>query len=76
MLRSGRDYDHVASESDRLSPRFLGSFIFRASYWRQTSDLKRFAPYGGTIVFSIALYLTDLVVMLVLAIYGIFLVYS
>ncbi|XP_031479241.1 uncharacterized protein LOC116250045 [Nymphaea colorata] len=40
LLRSGRDYEHVASESERLSPRFLGSFIFRASYWRQTSDLK------------------------------------
>lgn len=42
LLRSGRDYENVTTESDKLSPRFLGYFLFRSSYKRQSSDLKRF----------------------------------
>ncbi|XP_011629092.1 RAB6A-GEF complex partner protein 1 [Amborella trichopoda] len=35
LLRSGRDYDLLSAESDRLSPRFLGSFLFRPSFRKQ-----------------------------------------
>ena len=41
LLRSGREYDHVSSESDKLSPRFLGYFLFRSSERKQSLD-KRF----------------------------------
>ncbi|KAM0932418.1 putative transcription factor WD40-like family [Dioscorea sansibarensis] len=40
LLRSGRDYENVSTDSDKLSPRFLGYFLFRSSYKRQSSDLK------------------------------------
>ncbi|XP_023000023.1 RAB6A-GEF complex partner protein 1-like isoform X1 [Cucurbita maxima] len=37
LLRSGRDYDHASIETDKLSPRFLGYFLFRSSR-NQTLD--------------------------------------
>lgn len=37
LLRSGRDYDHASADSDKLSPRFLGYFLFRSSR-NQTFD--------------------------------------
>ncbi|KAK9146414.1 hypothetical protein Sjap_006317 [Stephania japonica] len=40
LLRSGREYEHSSTESDKLSPRFLGYFLFRPSYKRQMSDSK------------------------------------
>ncbi|RYR15437.1 hypothetical protein Ahy_B04g072185 isoform C [Arachis hypogaea] len=41
LLRSGREYDQTSSDSDKLSPRFLGCFLFRSSERRQLLD-KRF----------------------------------
>ena len=46
LLRSGRDYENVSTDSDKLSPRFLGYFLFRSSYKRQSSDLKRFECFS------------------------------
>lgn len=43
MLRSGREYENATTESDKLSPRILGYFLFRSPYRRQSSDLKRYA---------------------------------
>ncbi|KAK1260240.1 hypothetical protein QJS04_geneDACA002447 [Acorus gramineus] len=40
LLRSGRDYENATAESDKLSPRFFGYFLFRSSYKRQSVDLK------------------------------------
>lgn len=40
LLRSGRDYENATADSDKLSPRFLGYFLFRSSSRRQSSDLK------------------------------------
>ncbi|XP_077219542.1 uncharacterized protein LOC143853708 isoform X2 [Tasmannia lanceolata] len=40
LLRSGRDYEHASAESDKLSPRFLGYFLFRSSFRRQSFDSK------------------------------------
>ncbi|KAJ3695374.1 hypothetical protein LUZ60_000751 [Juncus effusus] len=40
LLRSGREFENATSDSERLSPRFLGYFIFRSPYKRQSSDLK------------------------------------
>lgn len=40
LLRSGRDYENASAESDKLSPKFLGYFLFRSSSRRQSSDLK------------------------------------
>ncbi|KAL0538140.1 hypothetical protein IC582_027139 [Cucumis melo] len=37
LLRSGRDYEHASADSDKLSPRFLGYFLFRSSR-NQTFD--------------------------------------
>nr|AEL30361.1 NBS-LRR type disease resistance protein [Arachis hypogaea] len=38
LLRSGREYDQTSSDSDKLSPRFLGCFLFRSSERRQLLD--------------------------------------
>ncbi|XP_060668600.1 uncharacterized protein LOC107432934 isoform X2 [Ziziphus jujuba] len=38
LLRSGRDYEQASTDSDRLSPRFLGYFLFRSSYRKQSLD--------------------------------------
>ncbi|KAL9254546.1 Guanine nucleotide exchange factor subunit RIC1-like protein [Drosera capensis] len=38
LLRSGREYEHTAPESDRLSPRFLGYFLFSSK--KQPTDSK------------------------------------
>ncbi|XP_056160405.1 uncharacterized protein LOC115686994 isoform X2 [Syzygium oleosum] len=40
LLRSGREYEQASSDSDRLSPRFLGYFLFRSSYKRQSTDYR------------------------------------
>ncbi|XP_048132652.1 guanine nucleotide exchange factor subunit RIC1 isoform X2 [Rhodamnia argentea] len=40
LLRSGRDYEQASSDSDRLSPRFLGYFLFRSNYKRQSTDYR------------------------------------
>ncbi|KAI3441774.1 RIC1 domain-containing protein [Psidium guajava] len=40
LLRSGRDYEQASSDSDRLSPRFLGYFLFRSNYKRQSADYR------------------------------------
>ncbi|KAF6162199.1 hypothetical protein GIB67_008328 [Kingdonia uniflora] len=40
LLRSGREYEHQNSDSDKLSPRFLGYFLFRSSYKKQSLDSK------------------------------------
>jgi hypothetical protein len=42
LLRSGREYDQASSaDSDKLSPRFLGYFLFRSAERKQALD-KRF----------------------------------
>ncbi|KAJ4956002.1 hypothetical protein NE237_012785 [Protea cynaroides] len=38
LLRSGREYEHANSDSDKLSPRFLGYFLFRSSYKKPSLD--------------------------------------
>lgn len=38
LLRSGREYDQASADSDRLSPRFLGYFLFRSGYRRPSLD--------------------------------------
>ncbi|KAE9617715.1 putative transcription factor WD40-like family [Lupinus albus] len=38
LLRSGREYDQSLSDSDKLSPRFLGYFLFRSSDRKQPLD--------------------------------------
>ncbi|XP_062220514.1 uncharacterized protein LOC133919949 isoform X1 [Phragmites australis] len=40
LLRSGRDFENATTDSEKLSPRFLGYVLFRSPYKRQTSDLK------------------------------------
>ncbi|KAJ3699104.1 hypothetical protein LUZ61_002809 [Rhynchospora tenuis] len=40
LLRSGREFENSTSDSERLSPRFLGYFLFRSPSRRQSSDLK------------------------------------
>ncbi|KAI3893694.1 hypothetical protein MKX03_032110 [Papaver bracteatum] len=40
LLRSGREYENQNMDSDKLSPRFLGYFLFRSSYKRQSFDSK------------------------------------
>lgn len=40
LLRSGREYDQPSTDSDKLSPRFLGYFLFPSSYRRQSFDVK------------------------------------
>lgn len=41
LLRSGREYDNATPESDKLSPRFLGFFLF-PSIRKQPFDSKRY----------------------------------
>ncbi|KAJ6872878.1 RAB6A-GEF complex partner protein 1-like [Populus alba x Populus x berolinensis] len=38
LLRSGKEYDQTPPDSDRLSPRFLGYFLFRSSYKKPSLD--------------------------------------
>ncbi|KAK8630954.1 hypothetical protein V6N13_079723 [Hibiscus sabdariffa] len=38
LLRSGRDYEQSSTDSDKLSPRFLGYFLFRSSFNRSSFD--------------------------------------
>ncbi|KAK7250793.1 hypothetical protein RIF29_33472 [Crotalaria pallida] len=38
LLRSGREYDQSSTDSDKLSPRFLGYFLFRSSDRKQSLD--------------------------------------
>ncbi|KAJ7951173.1 Quinoprotein amine dehydrogenase, beta chain-like protein [Quillaja saponaria] len=38
LLRSGRDYEQASTNSDKLSPRFLGYFLFPSSFGRQSLD--------------------------------------
>ncbi|KAL5863447.1 hypothetical protein ACOSQ3_000961 [Xanthoceras sorbifolium] len=38
LLRSGRDYEPSSTDSDKLSPRFLGYFLFPSSYKRSSLD--------------------------------------
>ncbi|KAF5193219.1 Rab6a-gef complex partner protein 1-like [Thalictrum thalictroides] len=40
LLRSGREYDNPNTDSDKLSPRILGYFLFRSSNKRQSFDSK------------------------------------
>lgn len=41
LLRSGREYDPPASDSEKLSPRFLGYFSVPSSFRRQSVEPKR-----------------------------------
>ncbi|XP_020080501.1 RAB6A-GEF complex partner protein 1-like [Ananas comosus] len=47
LLRSGREYENAAIDSDRLSPRFLGYFLFRSPY-RSTSN-KELSPHVASV---------------------------
>ncbi|KAF2291149.1 hypothetical protein GH714_020367 [Hevea brasiliensis] len=38
LLRSGKEYNQASTESDRLSPRFLGYFLFRSSFRKTSLD--------------------------------------
>ncbi|KAJ4837176.1 hypothetical protein Tsubulata_027061 [Turnera subulata] len=38
LLRSGKEYEQTTADSDRLSPRFLGYFLFRSSYRKPSLD--------------------------------------
>ncbi|GAV90172.1 RIC1 domain-containing protein [Cephalotus follicularis] len=38
LLRSGREYEQASTDSDKLSPRFLGYFLFPSSYRRPSLD--------------------------------------
>ncbi|XP_031393554.1 RAB6A-GEF complex partner protein 1-like isoform X2 [Punica granatum] len=40
LLRSGREYEQTSSDSEKLSPRFLGYFLFRSSYRKQPTDYR------------------------------------
>ncbi|KAF8380184.1 hypothetical protein HHK36_027666 [Tetracentron sinense] len=40
LLRSGREYEHATADSDKLSPTFLGYFLFGSSFKRQSFDSK------------------------------------
>lgn len=40
LLRSGREYEPATTDSDKLSPRFLGYFLFPSSYKRQSSEAR------------------------------------
>lgn len=41
LLRSGREYEPTTTDSENLSPRFLGYFLFPSGFRRQSMDLKR-----------------------------------
>ncbi|KAK4788150.1 hypothetical protein SAY86_019469 [Trapa natans] len=38
LLRSGREYEQTLSDSEKMSPRFLGYFLFRSSYRKHSVD--------------------------------------
>uniref|UniRef100_A0A7N0UYN2 RIC1 C-terminal alpha solenoid region domain-containing protein n=1 Tax=Kalanchoe fedtschenkoi TaxID=63787 RepID=A0A7N0UYN2_KALFE len=38
LLRSGREYEESSADSDKLSPRFLGYFLFRSNNKKQSLD--------------------------------------
>ncbi|KDP28594.1 hypothetical protein JCGZ_14365 [Jatropha curcas] len=38
LLRSGKEYGQASADSDRMSPRFLGYFLFRSSYTKTSLD--------------------------------------
>ncbi|KAJ8900535.1 hypothetical protein K2173_025312 [Erythroxylum novogranatense] len=38
LLRSGKEYEQTSADSDKLSPRFLGYFLFRSSYRKSSLD--------------------------------------
>ncbi|XP_039048214.1 guanine nucleotide exchange factor subunit RIC1-like isoform X2 [Hibiscus syriacus] len=38
LLRSGRDFEQSSTDSEKLSPRFLGYFLFRSSFSRSSLD--------------------------------------
>ncbi|GJU72336.1 Rab6A-GEF complex partner protein 1-like protein [Tanacetum coccineum] len=40
LLRSGREYEPATTDSDKLSPRFLGYFLFPSSYKKQSTEPK------------------------------------
>ncbi|XP_057780587.1 uncharacterized protein LOC130999108 isoform X2 [Salvia miltiorrhiza] len=40
LLRSGRDYEHSSTDSERDSPRLLGYFLFPSSFRKQSNDAK------------------------------------
>ncbi|PHU09567.1 hypothetical protein BC332_21427 [Capsicum chinense] len=40
LLRSGREYEPATTDSEKLSPRFFGYFLFPSSYRRQTLESK------------------------------------
>ncbi|CAA2992972.1 RAB6A-GEF complex partner 1-like [Olea europaea subsp. europaea] len=40
LLRSGREYEPTTTDSENLSPRFLGYFLFPSGFRRQSMDLK------------------------------------
>ncbi|KAL6953770.1 hypothetical protein U1Q18_049214 [Sarracenia purpurea var. burkii] len=40
LLRSGREYEPSATDSEKLSPRFLGYFLLPSGYRRQSFDSK------------------------------------
>ncbi|XP_055828019.1 uncharacterized protein LOC129896195 isoform X3 [Solanum dulcamara] len=40
LLRSGREYEPTTTDSEKLSPRFFGYFLFPSSYRRQTLESK------------------------------------
>ncbi|KAL1549837.1 guanine nucleotide exchange factor subunit RIC1-like isoform X1 [Salvia divinorum] len=40
LLRSGREYEHSSTDSERDSPRILGYFLFPSSFQKQSNDAK------------------------------------
>ncbi|KAL4599126.1 hypothetical protein ACB092_11G104900 [Castanea dentata] len=49
LLRSGRDYEQASTDSDKLSPRILGYFLFRPNYRRQSSEKSSFKEQSAHI---------------------------
>uniref|UniRef100_A0A0C9QVU0 TSA: Wollemia nobilis Ref_Wollemi_Transcript_5142_3834 transcribed RNA sequence n=1 Tax=Wollemia nobilis TaxID=56998 RepID=A0A0C9QVU0_9CONI len=40
LLRSGRDYEFITTETEKAPQRFLGSFLFRSTSQKQSIDMK------------------------------------
>ncbi|KVH89064.1 Ribosome control protein 1, partial [Cynara cardunculus var. scolymus] len=40
LMRSGREYEPATTDSDKLSPRFLGYFLFPSSYRKQSMEAR------------------------------------
>ncbi|KAI3681790.1 hypothetical protein L6452_36595 [Arctium lappa] len=40
LMRSGREYEPATTDSDKLSPRFLGYFLFPSSYRKQSTEAR------------------------------------